>query len=121
MLPCGYTKFVQERFLCCTFPLPLVKVVANMRLGVVVNYHSVVDVRVVCLFWFLLAHEPAALEEHTMELKHLTDFEFFRGLQLLPVDSSLLFVVPTGFYIHVQPDRDYFHTIYYPDRVYSSV
>ena len=48
---------------------------------------------------------------------------------------SLWSIIPSGFIlmflyivficypdrVYIQPDRDYFHTIYYPDRVYSSV
>ena len=47
-------------------------------------------------FLFLLAHEPAALKEHIMELKHLTDCKLY-------------------------PDRDYFPVKYYPVRVYTYV
>ena len=84
-------------------------------------------------------HHHKLWNTYYMELKHLTDYELYRGLQLFPVQAagvypivwscpdrvytcfcrSILCVIPTGFYI--QPDRDYFHTIYYPDRVYSSV
>ena len=102
------TQCVQERFLCCTLTSPP-------------------------------HHHHKLWNTYYMELKHLTDYELYRGLQLFPVQAagvypivwscpdrvytcfcrSILCVIPTGFYI--QPDRDYFHTIYYPDRVYSSV
>ena len=105
------TQSVQERFLCCTCTLPLVKVVANMRLGrgerSLLLYEFYVD-----LFLFLLAHEPAALEEHIMELKHLTDCKSYRGLQLLPCATSRC--VPDSLVLY--PDRDFFPVKYYPDR-----
>ena len=68
-------------------------------------------------FLFLLAHEPAALEEHTMELKHLTDCKSYRGLQLLPCATSRC--VPESLVLY--PDRDYFPVKYYPVRVYTYV
>ena len=84
-------------------------------------------------------HHHKLWNTYYMELKHLTDYELYTGLQLFPVQAtgvypivwsspdrvytcfcrSILCVIPTGFYI--QPDRDYFHTIYYPDRVCNSV
>ena len=78
---------------------------------------AAVVVWVVCLFLFLLAHEPAALEEHIMELKHLTDCESYRGLKLLPCATSRC-VLDT---LVSHPDRDYFPVKYYPVRVYTYV
>ena len=86
-----------------------------MRLGVVVNDYSCCCCTSCMSFLFLLAHEPAALEEHIMELKHLTDCESYRGLKLLPCATSRCF--PDTLVSH--PDRDYFPVKYYPDRVYT--
>ena len=97
--------FVQKRFLCCTFTLPLVKAVANMRLGG--GERSLLLYKLYIFFLFLLAHEPAALEEHIMELKHLNDCES----QLQRPTTFACATVPNWNSLVLYPDRDYFPVI----------
>ena len=126
------TQSVQERFLCCTLPPPPPHSWKLLSMAGGVNDHSCCCCTSCMSFFFCFFWHMNPLHWRNT----LWNWSISLTANYTPTGTiSLWSIIPSGFIlmflyivficypdrVYIQPDRDYFHTIYYPDRVYSSV